>query len=74
MGRPSHLPLPGTAKHVFLFAPLFHFNVNIAKKKSDTVELLIHQSSVNKYATTSEKFYFCVLKETITILQQAKLF
>jgi len=29
---------------------------------------------MNKYATTSEKSYSCVVKEAITILQQAKVF
>jgi len=33
MGRPSHLPPLGTAKHVFLSASLFHFSVNTAKTK-----------------------------------------
>jgi len=33
MDPPSHLLPAGTAKHVFLTAPLFHFSVNIAKKK-----------------------------------------
>jgi len=47
MDRPSHLLPPEKAKHVFLTAPLFHFSINIAKKgNSDTIGLLIHQSSV----------------------------
>jgi len=34
---------------------------------------IVTRQYLNKYyATTSEKFYSCVLKETITILQQAK--
>jgi len=42
----SPLTPSGPAKHVFLFALLFHFSVNIAKKRNpDTVGLLIHQLS-----------------------------
>jgi len=45
MGRPFHLLPPGKQSTYFLTASLFHFSVSIAKK-TDTVELLIQQSSV----------------------------
>jgi len=74
----SFIPLASSkeAKHVFLIAPLFHFSVSIAKKRNpDTVGLLIHQLSVLEKINIQQRAKNVILvKETITILKQAKAF